>query len=117
MVIFGIANTIYFQPLTEVPSNSMLVSNLFVLVMILYTYSLMLQHFSNLPLYKQGLFWFNAGNLLYITVSFFFWAFFNLFLDNDYDFPWFLLITMMVVTIIVYALYGVGIIVSQKEHR
>lgn len=114
LVSFAIINGIRFQNLLEVPSNLFLLNSLFVLLHILYTYILMMKNMSQQPLHKQGIFWFNGANLLYFASSFLYWAFYNI-LGNGNLIPQSIHITLMVVTISTYVLYGVSLWVAKTE--
>lgn len=114
LLAFNIINSLHFQIISKVPSNSLLVNGLFTIFLVLYTYAQMLKKTSPVPLYQQGLFWFNMANFIYFTITFCFWAFFN-YLIKFKQMPDFIAITIITVTILTYILYGIALTVSKKE--
>lgn len=81
-LILCIINTLFFQKITAIPSNVILISNLaFVLYSLLF-FRVMLNSAINQNIFKQSIFWFNSAVLILFTVSFLYWSFFNYFIRH-----------------------------------
>ena len=111
---FSLINLFYFQNLRTFPSNSMLVSSVFILFLVLYSFIDMLHKVEPLPLTRQGLFWFNAANLILYSTSFFYWGLFNVLLAT-HEFPMAIFYIISTLTIISYIFYGFSLYFGQKS--
>lgn len=106
---FAVLNAVYFQDIVTLPSNLLLVSSIFLLPQIFASYFVMFRAGKTQPLFKQGLFWFNTGNLLFQMATFLLWGFHNYLLDNQ-SLPNELYVLLWFLNIILYSLYVVAII-------
>jgi hypothetical protein len=110
---FSLVNLFFFQNLRTFPSNSMLISSVFILFLVLYSFIDMLHKIEPLPLTKQGLFWFNAANLILYSTSFFYWGLFNLLLATR-QFPMVIFYIISTLSIISYIFYGFSLYFGKK---
>jgi len=114
--VASLLNTIYLQPISIFPSNIILANSVFFLMYTLFTFRQMLQTVSTVSLLKQSIFWFNAANLIYISITFFYWALYNL-ISVEIYFPPILDNAIIIITILVYAMYGLAMYFSVPKTK
>jgi|GEM_PF-1107727 len=113
LFVFALANLYFFQSLRTFPSNSILISSVLILFLVLYSFIDMLNKVEPLPLVKQGLFWFNAANLILYSTSFFYWGLFNMLLATEH-FPMIIFYIISTLSIISYIFYGFSLYLGKK---
>jgi len=111
---FSITNSIFIQQPLTFPSHAILLSNILMLVLILYSFLLMLKTPGKGPLYKEAFFWFNAANLLLNTCLFFYFAFYNILIASA-SIPDEFENVIVVFTILAYLLYGTTLYLGNKK--
>lgn len=114
LTTFSITNSIFIQQPLTFPSHAILLSNILMLVLILYSFLLMLKTPGKGPLYKEAFFWFNAANLLLNTCLFFYFAFYNILIASA-SIPDEFENVIVVFTILAYLLYGTTLYLGNKK--
>jgi hypothetical protein len=77
---FSLINSSFFQPVTGLPTNAILISSIFLIFLCLLMYTRLLLDISSNKLYKRSVFWFNTGVFLFYLITFFIFGYFNVFL-------------------------------------
>ncbi|MDZ4756728.1 MAG: hypothetical protein SGJ10_01140, partial [Bacteroidota bacterium] len=113
-IAFCIVNLFFLQTLYSFPSNSLLLCAVFLLPQILLLYVEMIDRPASTSLKNQSVFWFNTGNLLFQSIMFLIWGFFNIF-KNTGSMPNFLPITIIIINLLYYGCLSITLYLEKKQ--
>ena len=110
-ILLSIINTVYFQSIFSFPSNSITLLSINAIFLSLITFLQMLKFPTEVQLTKQSMFWFNLGNFIFYTLTFFAFAFINY--RTNYN-AW-IAITIWSANIILYVCYFISIFYNKTK--
>jgi hypothetical protein len=115
LLVFEIVNTIYFQPLQETNTNTIIMESTLLVGLSLLLFLKIRETPSKQNILKKGVFWFNSAVLCYYSFNIIIWGFHSMkvyLLDNPpqiiYDFN-------MILSGILYLIYMLAIILNSKR--
>lgn len=112
-IFLSVINTLYFQHLLEFPSNLFIFTSIFTIGLIMLTFRKLLHSPSDLPLHKQGVFWFNTSNFIFYSTTFFYWSFYNYLIKSKFVFD-IADDVIFYMIVLCYLLYGLALIYGKK---
>ncbi len=81
MFVIDVANVIFFQPITEIPTNTMNIE----MVLLVFLSLLLFISIRQKPIYEniiaEGVFWFNSAVLFYYSFNILIWGFYGIMYD------------------------------------
>lgn len=115
-ILLFLFNSLYVQsPLASMPSNGIALLSLVTVLYSLFLFYNMLQFPSENHLFRQPVFWFNSGNLIFYCITFFIFGFFNPVHKVSARLPEWQYTTIWVCNIILYSFYGIALLLDQKQ--
>lgn len=83
-VCLVVMNSKYYQPLSVLPTNAILIESFIVIIYSLVYFYFMFQNPLEIKLSRQPVFWLNSGNLIFYSATFFVWGFYHYFLKSSH---------------------------------
>jgi len=113
--LFSILNLLFLQNRFRFPSNTILISSCFFIIMALLFFRKMLNSINYESIFKQDIFWFNSSILISFTISFLFWGFYNYLLSHKISTKPISTI-VYVINIICYSMLGVALALTKNNN-
>lgn len=114
-VVLSVLNSLYIQPLFKMPSNSIALLSLLIVLNALVLFYRKLKTPTAQPLLKQPWFWFNSGNLLFFCSTFLIFAFFDQLRVIFGKLPEWQYHVIWVCNLTLYSFYGITLMLFRNE--
>ena len=113
-LVLCFTNTIFLQSFFRFPSNIILISSCFFIGASLSFFKRMLNSVGDENLFKQSVFWFNTGILIFFTCTFLFWGIYN-YLLKDHISTKPISTIVYFINILFYAMVGTALILDNNK--
>ena len=114
ITLFFIINAVVLQPYTNrFPSNSLLISEIFYVVLSLMLFKQMLQYPVQINITRQSVFWYNTGVLFFSTTTFLNFGLINFYVKHHLQ-ATLLYSCSFVLNMVFYLLIGISILLDNK---
>jgi hypothetical protein len=116
IVVFGIANALFFQPFTKIfPTYLIQATEILYVLFAILLYKQMLQYTLPVSILKQSVFWFNTAMLLFSTTMFLNFSMMNYYMVYHPKFFPIILVFWYSIDIIFSLLVGIAILTDKRE--
>lgn len=113
-ITINFLNSFYFQSLLRFPSNMALLNSSIFIMFSLFYFKKMLQVVSQKSIFRQSVFWFNSGVLIFFSTTFLFWGFYNFLLKSHISTKP-ISTVIYFVNILIYSMFSVGLLLNEKK--
>jgi|SRR6218665_25455 len=111
--ILCLINLFFFQDIFRFPSNTILISSCILIGISLFQFKKMLAMVEEKSIFRQSVFWLNAGVLLFFTSTFLYWGTYNYLLKHHIKTSP-LSTIIYYINILFYLLLGLGLLLDKR---
>ena len=109
LVVISILISIFYQNSSSFPTYGSLILSLFIIGNALFLYFKLMKFPTEVPILKQGFFWFNSGNFFFYAVTFFVFGYFEYAQGPNQITPAWISILIKVSNYILYSCLGLSL--------
>lgn len=115
--LLSILCSLLYRNLNIFPSFNIILISILIIGFSLIHFKIMLQHPVLTPLFKQSVFWFNSGNLVFYCITFFLFGAYNFLVMIDFVIPRWIYHTIFIANFLLYISYFITIFLAKLEFK